>query len=90
LALVSLVTSSAWPGPRTYGTLTDVQFLYCYDGDTCTFNIPYVHPLLGKKIAVRFRGIDTPEIKGKCEKEKAIAQEAKKLVNQMLKQATAK
>ncbi|MEE8448005.1 MAG: hypothetical protein V3S39_00085 [Thermodesulfobacteriota bacterium] len=62
---LSLAPSSAWPAPRTYGDFTDVQFIRCYDGDTCTFDIPYVHPLLGKRIAVRFRGIDTPEIKGK-------------------------
>ena len=87
LALV-LASSSAWPAPRTYGDLTDVQFIRCYDGDTCTFNIPYVHPLLGKKIAVRFRGIDTAEIKGKCPEENARAREAKKLVNQILSQAS--
>ena len=62
---LSLAPSSAWPAPRTYGDFTDVKFIRCYDGDTCTFDIPYVHPLLGKRIAVRFRGIDTPEIKGK-------------------------
>ena len=72
----------------SYGNFINVKFIRCYDGDTCTFNIPYVHPLLGKKISVRFRGIDTAEIKGKCPEENALAKEAKKLVNQILSQAS--
>ncbi len=44
----------------------DVEFHGCYDGDTCTFTIPGVPPLLGFKIKVRLRGMDAPEIKGMC------------------------
>ncbi len=52
----------------------DVIWHRCYDGDTCTFTIHGVHPLLGDNINVRLAGIDTPEIQGKClaEKQKAI------------------
>lgn len=57
------------------------------DGDTCTFTIPGVHPLFGEKINVRFAGIDTPEIKGDCQKEKALAMQARNLVRRMLGQA---
>ncbi len=85
---LSLATFPAWAGLRTYGTLTDVKFIRCYDGDTCTFTIPGVHPLFGEKISVRFRGIDTAEIKGKCPEENARAREAKKLVNQILSQTS--
>lgn len=64
-----------------------VQYLYNYDGDTVTFNIPNIHPLLGHKIPVRIVGLDTPEIKGNkpCEKEKA--RTAKKLIESKLKNA---
>ena len=31
-----------------------VTYRTCYDGDTCRFDIPNVHPLFGKKIPIRF------------------------------------
>ncbi len=64
-----------------------VKYIKNYDGDTITFNISNVHPLLGKKINVRVLGIDTPELKtlNVCEKDKA--RSAKKLVNTLLKKA---
>lgn len=48
-----------------------IKYLSNYDGDTITFYIPGVHPLLGQQIPVRVAGLDTPEIrtKNKCEKE---------------------
>lgn len=48
-----------------------------YDGDTITVNIPDVHPLLGKGLSIRISGIDTPEIRGKCDKEKELAKRAR-------------
>jgi len=42
---------------------------------------------VGKKISIRINRIDTPEIKGKSEKEKNLARTAKKLVNSLLKNA---
>lgn len=51
-----------------------LQYLGNYDGDTITFHIPNVHPLLGDAVKIRINGIDTPEIRGSrpCEKELAI------------------
>ncbi len=57
-------------GERTYGDFKGVVLHSCYDGDTCTFTIPGVHPLLGDHIGVRIRGMDAPEIRGKCEAER--------------------
>jgi hypothetical protein len=61
-----------------------VRFLKNYDGDTITVTIPQLHPLFGKEISVRLKGIDTPEMKSKnpCEKEKARV--AKKFVEHLL------
>ncbi len=42
-----------------------VEYLRNYDGDTVSVNIPDLHPLLGKNIRVRLRGIDTAEMKPK-------------------------
>ena len=65
----------------------NIEYLRAYDGDTVTVNIKNVHPLLGKKISIRVKGIDTPEIKGKteCEKKKAI--EARDFVRDVLSKA---
>ena len=46
-----------------------------------------LHPIIGEKISIRVNGIDTPEIKGKCEKEKYDAQQAKEMVADILKDA---
>ena len=46
----------------------NVEYVRNYDGDTITVNIPEIHPLLGDKIPVRIRGIDTEEIRSKSEK----------------------
>jgi micrococcal nuclease len=64
-----------------------VKYIRNYDGDTLTMEIPGVHPLLGEKIGVRVRGIDTPEIKGKRPCEKDSARNARKLVEAELKNA---
>lgn len=68
----------------TYGAFYSAQYIKNYDGDTITFNIPNVHPVIGDNISIRVRGIDTPEMRGKCEKEKLLANEAKVLVEQVL------
>ena len=68
-------------------TFRCVKYIKNYDADTVTFNIPGVHPLIGKKINIRVLGVDTPELrtKNKCEKNKA--RNAKKLVKNLLKNA---
>lgn len=44
----------------------------CYDGDTCTVSLPRDIPaLFGDHITVILAGINTPEMKGICEEEKA-------------------
>ena len=55
----------------------NVEIIRCYDGDTCTANLPGVHDFFGKKMSVRIHGIDTPEIRGKCDMEKMKARDAR-------------
>lgn len=64
-----------------------VKYLKNHDGDTATFNIPNVHPLLGKKINVRIAHLDTAETKGKQPCEKDAARTAKRLTENLLKNA---
>ncbi len=72
---------------KTYGNLKTVEFLECYDGDTCYFDIPQWHDLVGKRLPVRLAGIDSPEIRGKCQQEKTLAKQAKNWINQRLNEA---
>ena len=59
----------------------------CHDGDSCTFTIPGVHPLLGKRIKVEASGIDTPERNGGCAREVRMAKQARDLLRNLLREA---
>ncbi|MCW5797724.1 MAG: thermonuclease family protein [Nitrospira sp.] len=50
-------------------------------------SLPGIHPLFGDHIPVRLAGIDTPEMKGQCEREKQLARQARDLVRSALSQA---
>ena len=54
------------------------------DGDTFVINIENVPDVFGKEIAVRIRGIDTPELNDKREEIKAIAIKAKEELEKLL------
>ena len=66
----------------------DVIWHRCYDGDTCTYTIANVPDIFGYKIPVRVRGIDTPEIRGKCDIEKSRAKQVRDFVRDLHSQAT--
>lgn len=73
---------------REYGTIKNAQYVTCYDGDTCRFNIPGLHPIIGDNVSIRFNGIDTPEIRGKCKIEKDLAKQARDKVRSILNQSS--
>lgn len=66
--------------------LSNVQWIACYDGDTCAFNV-LLPAVFGTDIGVRLSGIDAPEISGKCAKEKLLAVEAREFLRSQLKGA---
>ena len=72
---------------KSFGDFEGAVYIRNYDGDTITFNLPGLHPIIGKKINIRVNGIDTPEIRGKCDKEKYDAQQAQQMVADILKDA---
>lgn len=54
------------------------QIISVYDGDTIKVDLDFSGPaIFSRNIPVRILGIDTPEIHGQCESEKALAQQAK-------------
>ena len=69
------------------GTFLVVFFLSCYDGDTCKVDIPGWHPVVGESIPVRIAGIDAPEIRGQCEREKQHARLVQRIVESQLRKA---
>ena len=87
MVVATLITLLLIPLPAFAANFTNVTYHHCYDGGTCTFTLPGVHSLFGEKINVRIAGIDTPEIKGKCEQEKALAKEARDVLREILEKA---
>jgi len=88
LVLISIVTLSFnLQAKPQYGTVTVSKVISVYDGDTFRVNIDSLPPIVGKNIAVRVNGVDTPEIRGKCQYEKNLALEARDFVRARLANA---
>ena len=66
LLFILLISISVQAAPQ-YGTVTVSKVISVYDGDTFRVNIASLPPIVGKNIAIRVNGVDTPEIRGKCQ-----------------------
>ena len=64
----------------------NVSIASIYDGDTFKINLNCSLAVYCEKVPVRVRGVDTPEIKGKTEREKKLAQKAKEFAKEFLSQ----
>jgi len=88
LALTFLISGSTTVNAKQkFGDYEGAIYVRNYDGDTITFNLPNLHPIIGKKIRVRLNGLDTPEIRGRCDKEEYNAEQARDMVTDILKDA---
>ncbi len=58
-------------------TITDFTIIKVRDGDTFIIDIPNIPDVFGNNIAVRIRGIDTPELNDKREEIRKISIQAK-------------
>lgn len=72
------LTHSALSG-QAYGNAFISEVISIYDGDTFRANIQSFQPIVGRNIGIRINGIDTPEIRGQCLKEKMLAEKARQL-----------
>jgi endonuclease YncB( thermonuclease family) len=72
LLVVILAILPAQAAPQ-YGTVTVSKVISVYDGDTFRVDIDSLPPIVGKNIPIRVNGVDTPEIRGKCQYEKNLA-----------------
>ncbi|MCB9084983.1 MAG: thermonuclease family protein [Bdellovibrionaceae bacterium] len=64
-----------------------VEYVDNYDGDTLTFNIKNVHPLLGHHAKIRIAGINTAEMRSLDPCERDVAYRAQMLVQTELSKA---
>jgi endonuclease YncB( thermonuclease family) len=76
---------AAYPDAMT--TVGPATIVGCHDGDTCTITIPSLPDLFGDRLSIRIVGIDTPEMKGKCDHERILALQAKAFLVRHLEQA---
>lgn len=83
LALLMVQTAAAecfrWP-------LREQAGVVAYDGDTIYVAMPGLPPSL-QAVGVRVLGIDAPEMRGKCEQERATAVTARARLNEILRAA---
>ena len=86
LFALCLVFHSAFAASE-YGTVSVSRVISVYDGDTFRVDIDSLPPIVGKNIPIRLNGVDTPEIQGKCQKEKDLALKARDFVRNKLANA---
>ena len=67
-----------------YDTITNFTIIKVRDGDTFIINIPNIPDVFGKEIAVRIRGIDTPELNDEREYIRKISIQAKEELERLL------
>ena len=77
-----LLFSSAPCQAMTWGPYL-ARYVRAYDGDTVTLQI-LIWPDLRKMESVRIKGIDAPEIRGECDRERDMAIEARDRVRELL------
>ena len=83
IALIFSSSVSAQNTNQSSGYIVS-EIISVYDGDTFRANINELPDIVGKNIAIRILGIDTPEIKGECEKEKTLAIKARDFARKAL------
>ncbi len=84
-ALLLLFATPAVAEPRSDGYL--VQLESVYDADTFRVTFNDWPAIVGHNIPIRLRGVDAAEIRGKCAKEKQLAQQAKAFTLRQLTEA---
>ncbi len=82
IACLLFAPTGSLADPAIIGPVS-AKVIRVYDGDTFTVEA-YPWPGLEAKASVRVNGVDTPEIRGKCESEKQKAIEARDFVKGLI------
>lgn len=85
--ILTILVSSFFINPAFAHDFNNVKFIRNYDGDTIYFDLGNNLPDLFRYTPIRLYGIDTPEIKAKCEDEHTNALTAKSFVYNELSKA---
>jgi len=72
---------------KDYGNTIVSEVTSIYDADTFRVTIKGWPKVSGERIPVRIKGIDAPEIRGKCQAEKVAARKAKQFTVKELRSA---
>ena len=87
LRFIVLILVSFSVSATEYGNVTVDEVWSIYDGDSFKVNINSWPDIIGKSISIRVRGVDAPEIRGKCQAEKLAARKAKQHTVSLLRSA---
>jgi len=87
IVLLFSLTCLAAEKDKTYGNVIVSEITSIYDGDTFRCNIRNFPSIIGQRMGIRIAGIDTPEMRGKTEREKTLAKEAKQFTVEKLRNA---
>lgn len=85
--LIALTCNATSIKNQIYNNVIIDEVTSIYDGDTFKANIKGYPDIIGKRITIRINDIDTPEMRGKCAKEKKLARLAKQATVTMLRSA---
>lgn len=83
--LVLLLSAPLMAAEKQYGDIAISDVSTIYDGDTFYVSIKDWPAIVGDHIAVRVNGVDTPEMKGSCDKEIQLARKAKQFTVDFLR-----
>ncbi len=82
LFVLLLLSCNSYALPQSI-TIESSSIYSVYDGDTFRAFIDGITPI-GESTPIRIRHLDTPEIRGHCAKEKALAIEARDIASKIL------
>ena len=77
ITILLFVSFHAVAKDKNFGNANVLEVTSIYDGDTFRGNIEGFPAVIGESMSIRINGIDTPELRGKCDKEKQLARLAK-------------
>ena len=70
---------------KSFGNVEVIKVTSIYDGDSFRTDLKGLPVIVGEHMAIRINGIDTPELRGKCDKEKQLARAAKQFTVERLR-----